>query len=171
MIRTDRLVLRPLRADDLPGLHAIMSDARAMRYWSWPAHSDLAQTKRFLDGCLRGGPDVLEYAVDLDGAFIGRVGMWQKAEIGYILRPDHWGRGLATEAVAALVRTVFHRFPGIDVLRADIDPRNLASDRLLRRLGFVLERVEEKNFLYDDAEWCDTAYFTLSRERVAQHPS
>ena len=47
-IRTERLLLRRARGDDAAAMHAIMSDAKAMRYWSTPPHRDLAETERWM---------------------------------------------------------------------------------------------------------------------------
>ncbi len=164
MIRTQRLVLRPLRADDLSALHAIFSDPRAMRYWDRPAWDDEQSTRELLAAFMKDAPDAhVEYAVERDGALIGRVGMWRCHEIGYILHPDHWEHGFATEAVAALIADVWPRFPGARTLTAELDPRNAGSVRVLEKLGFRQTGFEEKNFLYGADEWCDTAYFELAR--------
>ena len=164
MIRTARLTLRPLRADDLEPLHTILSDPRAMRYWDRPAHISIDESRRLLEAFMQEAPDQhLEYAVDLQGRFIGRVGMWKRYEIGFIFAPDHWGQGYATEAAAALIAQVWARFPEADVLTGEVDPRNTGSCRVLEKLGFALSRVGEKDFLYGGTEWCDTAYYVLPR--------
>ena len=164
MIRTARLVLRPLRPGDLDALHAITTDPRAMRYWDRPAFTSLEETHALLAAFLRDAPEAhLEYAVDLDGAFIGRVGMWKRYEIGYLLHPDHWGRGYGTEAVLALITEVWARFPEAVRLTAELDPRNTGSVRLLENCGFVRTGLVEKNFDYGGVELCDTAYYEVPR--------
>ena len=163
MIRTARLVLRPFAAGDLDALHAIFSDPRAMRHWDRPAWDDIDRTRRLLAEYRRDAPDEhIEYAVDRDGTLIGRVAMWKRYEVGYIFAPDHWGRGYATEAMEALIPEILARFPEAQTLTAELDPRNEASVRLLRRLGFVQTGLAERNFHYGD-EWTDTAYFALQR--------
>lgn len=159
-IVTPRLRLRPARATDLEALHAVLSHPRAMRYWSRAAHDDIAETRRFLRGMISTD---LEYVVERDGRCIGKAGLWQGTELGYILHPDHWGQGLAFEALAALLPDLWRRLPALDVITAEADPRNAASCRVLSKLGFVHLRTEQRNFLYDGHEWCDTAYFALSR--------
>ena len=78
MIRTRRLTLRPPRADDLEALHAVFSDPRAMRYWSQPAHDDIAQTRETLDNMIGSHADTgLEYVVERAGAVIGKAGPWR----------------------------------------------------------------------------------------------
>jgi len=76
----------------------------------------------------------------------------RRAEIGYILRRDQWGRGLAHEALTALCD---HAFVGLKLhrLEADIDPRNARSIRSVERLGFKLEgRLRERYFVGDDIQ-------------------
>ena len=164
MIRTKRLLLRPLQPQDLLPLHAILSDPKAMRYWDRPAHTALEDSRKLLEAFMRDAPDQhLEYAVTLDGAFIGRVGMWKRFEVGFLFAPAHWGRGYATEATKALIDRVFERFPDAPELTAEVDPRNIGSCRVVEKLGFVLRRVGEKDFLYGGTEWCDTAYYALPR--------
>lgn len=163
-ILTERLVLRPLRADDLDPLHAIFSNPEAMRYWDRPAWDDRDHSARLLEAFMRDAPDQhLERAIELDGRFIGRVGMWKRFEVGYILSPAHWGQGYATEALAALIPHVFAAFPEAEQLTAEVDPRNIGSRKVLQKCGFTLAHVEERNFLYGDSEWCDTAYYVLPR--------
>ena len=92
----------------------------------------------------RGG---LQWGIALDdddGRIIGTVTLCafaldhRRCEIGYALGADHWGQGLAGEAVA---RALAFAFDELDLARieADVDPRNDASIRLLERLGFQRE--------------------------------
>lgn len=164
MIATARLTLRAARADDLDDLHAIFSDARAMRWWDRPAHDDIAQTRAFLDWFGTPDPDRREeYIVELDGRCIGKAGVWRRPEIGYILHPDHWGRGYATEALRTVIPRAFARWPALDRLTAGFDPRNDASRRVLRRLGFRFAGYGMRDFLYGGTELTDTARYVLPR--------
>lgn len=163
-ISTQRLLLRPFQRADLDALIPIFSDPDVMRYWDRPAHGSAAQTQEMLDQFMRHAPDAhLEYAVELQGRLIGRVGMWRRFEVGYIFAPQTWGQGFATEALRALIADIWARFPDAPNLTAELDPRNIGSARVLEKLGFAHLRTEEKNFLYGDTEWCDTAYYELPR--------
>lgn len=164
LITTPRLILRPLRQDDLDPLHAIFSDPVAMRYWDRPEWDDRERTARLLAAFMRDAPDQhMERAIECDGQFIGRVAMWKRFEVGYILSPAHWGKGYATEALVALIPHLFANFPDADHLTAEVDPRNTGSRLVLKKCGFTCTHVEERNFLYGDSEWCDTAYYMLPR--------
>ncbi|MDJ0823714.1 MAG: GNAT family N-acetyltransferase [Paracoccaceae bacterium] len=161
--RTKRLLLRPARLDDLHPLHAIFSDPRAMRYWDRPAYEDIALTRDFLEHFIHRDWDAREeFILDLDGLCIGKAGCWRRAELGYILHPDYWRRGLMTEALTALIPRCFAKFPEEPALTAECDPRNTASAKLLEKLGFQRTSYETRNFQYGD-EWCDTAYYALPR--------
>ena len=65
------------------------------------------------------------------------------SEIGYLIGPAHWGRGVAREAVSAVISHLFAS--GTRRIFADVDPDAQASARLLERLGFVCEgRLREE---------------------------
>ena len=161
-ILTPRLHLRRARASDLNALHSVLSDARAMRYWSRPPHTDLEQTRTWLDSMIQAPPQTsCDYVVEHAGRVIGKAGCWRVPEIGYILHPDAWGQGLAQEALNAVIPKVFASFP-IDAITADVDPRNDASVKLLGRLGFIETHRAARTWLVGE-EWCDSVYFALGR--------
>ncbi len=59
-------------------------------------------------------------------------------DIGYWLMPQHWGRGLMQECLAAILRFALSLL-GVHRIHADVEPENPASTRLLERIGFVFE--------------------------------
>jgi RimJ/RimL family protein N-acetyltransferase len=161
---TPRLRLRRALSTDLDGLHAVFSQPAAMRYWSTPPHADRQQTREWLDGMIGAAPDVSDdFVVEYEGRVIGKVGCWRLPEIGYILHPDHWGRGLATEALTAVIGHIFSTRP-IAAVHADVDPRNTGSLRLLARLGFTETHRARRTWLVGE-EWCDSVYLALPRPR------
>lgn len=157
-IRTPRLLLRRARADDLDAMHAIMSDARAMRYWSSLPHENRDVTAEWFTEMLVEAPGRDLFVAEHEGRVIGRLGLWQAPEVGFIFHPDSWGQGLGYEAMSAFVAHSFAR-PELDQLTADVDPRNAA---LLHKLGFVETGTAERTFLVGD-EWCDSIYLALAR--------
>ena len=162
MIRTARLTLRRAEPRDLADLHEVMRQPAAMRYWSTLPHPDLATTGRWLERKLaEDSAGSVEFVVEHQGRVIGTAGGGILPEIGYILHPDHWGKGFATEAMRAVIDFAFANHP-VDHLMADVDPRNAASSALLRRLGFSLTGHAKNTFLVA-GEWCDSDYYTLMR--------
>lgn len=160
-LRTERLILRRAREEDLEALHAILSDPRATRYWSTPPHDSLDQTRAWLADMMAPPRLSSDFIVELGGQAIGKAGCYRLPEIGYILHPDHWGRGYAAEALGAAIPHIFTHFD-VPALLADVDPRNSASIRLLERLGF--ERTGAKARTWEvGGEWCDSVYYALKR--------
>ena len=164
-IVTPRLTLRSARPDDLEAMHAVLSDPRATRWWSTPPHETLNETRVWLDSMIANGPDQPDFVIERDGMVIGKAGFWKLPEVGYILHPDHWGQGVASEAVGAAIDHVFPTL-ALDELVADVDPGNAASIRLLERLGFV-RTGSAKATIEVGGVWMDSLYYSLSRARWA----
>ena len=158
-IRTERLLLRRAAMADAPAMHRIMSDPRAMRYWSTPPHDGLAQTETWLRSMVEGDSATSDdFVVTRDGAVIGKLGTWRLPEIGFLIDPAEWGKGYASEALGAFIE--HRRALGSAELTADVDPRNDASWRLLERHGFTETHRKARTFQVGD-EWCDSVYLRL----------
>lgn len=144
-IATARLRLRPVRPGDAETLQ-VMWARPAVRRFLWDDRVvDLAETREVL---ARNTALFASHGVGLwlvhatpDDVPMGFAGYWEfheppRLELLYGLDDRWWGRGLATEAAAALLRFGFeHR--GYDAIDASIDTPNVASARVLVRLGFA----------------------------------
>ena len=161
-LRTARLKLRRAAPDDLGALHEILSDPVAMRFWSSPPHRDLERTRAWLDGMIADGPPLSDdFVIELEGRVIGKAGCWRLPEIGYILHPRYWGQGFAAEACRAVIAHVFGAYD-LEAITADVDPRNSASLRLLKRLGFI--ETGRATATYEvEGEVSDSVYLALRR--------
>jgi len=145
--------------DDAAALHAIFSDPRPMRYWSTLAHESLAQTEEWLAGMMATDPASSDdFILEADGEVVGKLGCWRLPEVGYLLNPAAWGRGFASEAMAAFI--AHRRRSGSRELTADTDPRNGASIRLLQRHGFV-ETGRARNSWLIGGQWFDSIYWRV----------
>jgi [ribosomal protein S5]-alanine N-acetyltransferase len=168
MIKTKRLLLRRARLNDATEMHKILSNDDAMRYWSSPPHNELAQTQAWIADMVAATANASEdFIIDIDGRVAGKVGAYRLPEFGYILHPDFWSRGLATEAVRAFLRHVYLTRPDITALTTDIDPRNTASVRLVEKMGFRETGRAERTF-ETHIGWCDSVYFTIDRNGMAK---
>lgn len=161
-LRTPRLTLRRPRLDDLTAFYAILSNPLAMRYWSTLPHASIEVTRswleRMIDRSASGGED---FVIEFEGRVIGDVGAGRLPEFGFMIDPGYWGRGIATEAARAFIDYAFEATP-VDRLTADVDPRNLASLKVLEKLGFTITGTAERTFLLG-TEWCDSVYLSLPR--------
>lgn len=170
-LSTECLSLRALRADDANALFAMRSDAVAMRYWSTPPWTEMAQAEAHLRvaSAPAAGAYLRQFGIErrADGVLIGTCSLFdhsvesRRAELGYFLGRPVWGQGLAREAVTALIA---HGFGALNLNRieADVDPRNAASVRLLERLGFVREGLLRQRWIVA-GEVSDSAVYGLLR--------
>lgn len=169
MLRTERLLLRPARVSDADALHPMFCDAEAMRYWSRPPHETLAQTEDWL-ASMRAirAHEGEDFVVEHEGRVIGKAGLHRFPEIGFIFARPYWGRGLAAEALRAVVGRAFdhHR---LEAVTADVDPRNARCLGLLARLGFAETHRAERTWNVGGA-WCDSVYLRLDRGAWGARP-
>jgi ribosomal-protein-alanine N-acetyltransferase len=147
VLQGSRVRLRAQRADDVPALFALYSDPQVMRYWSAAPFTELEQAQdkfEFHDRGVRSGEFAQWGIVRDDDALIGTCSLFElsmadrRASFGYALASAHWGNGYALEAARLVVGHAFEVM-ALRRLEADVDPRNLASLRLLDRLGFTRE--------------------------------
>ena len=159
-LRTQRLLLRRATMDDVDAMHRLLSDPVAMRYWSSLPHSDREETYRWVESMVEADLAISDdFIVTLNGAVVGKLGAWRLPEVGFLIDPEHWGQGIATEGMAAFIDR--RRALGSTELKADVDPRNLASLRLLKRHGFVECGRAAGTWQIGD-ELCDSVYLKLS---------
>ncbi len=194
-LTTPRLQLRALQPADAEALFEIFSDPRAMQYWSTPpwttpqqAVERIEQDTAWLEQGAALRLAVMPHATpvpaangegevqDAGAAVIGTVSLFafdaasQRAEIGYMLAPRAWGRGLMQEALQALVTYAFGVL-GLRRLEADIDPRNQRSARLLERLGFRHEGLLRERWAVAGEVSDSAMYGLLAREWRAAPPT
>jgi ribosomal-protein-alanine N-acetyltransferase len=168
-LRTDRLLLRPLCAADAPAIYAIRADPTVMRYASSPPLTSLDQAAAFIarenagnaaGESLRLGLQRVEDDILIGTCLLFHINpQCRRAEIGYELRTDAWGRGYMHEALLALLRLGFSEL-ALNRIEADIDPRNAASARSLERLGFSKEGHLRQRWIVN-GEVSDSAFYGL----------
>lgn len=174
ILATPRLTLRPLRKEDAQTLFAIWSDEVAMRYFSFLAMTCPSQAEdrvaRKLLTSANGEELICVLESRATGEVLGECALFhadhqcRRAEIGFALQRRHWGSGYMYEAASALVE---HAFGTLELRRieADIDPRNVASARLLERLGFVREGLLRERWMVGDEVSDSALYGLLGRDR------
>ena len=151
-LETENLILRPFKDDDVDDYFGVLDSPEVRRWLHIPEsldRSDAWQQMAWFVGQreLRGtGHWALEEKKS--GQFVGRAGLhrperhdWPGVEVGWLLHPDYWGRGYATEAGAVAVRYGFEDLQ-VDKLFSCILPENHRSQAVAKRLGF--EFLEER---------------------------
>lgn len=156
VLRTARLLLRPLVADDAPAVFAYARRPEVSRWCTWDRHATLSDSEGFLawNARLDGMEQIPSWALESlqDGALLGTGGWaWRDphtgtGEIGYVLSPESWGKGFATEAVAEILLWGAANLGLTQAIARTMLP-NTASMRVLEKVGFRRVRDEPSGFL------------------------
>jgi RimJ/RimL family protein N-acetyltransferase len=176
-LRTERLVLRTMTADDVDDIHAYQARPDVCRYLMFEPRTrdEVVEkvAKHSQARTLNGDGDYWQLAVEHAGRVIGDVYFTIKSvasatgEIGWTLHPDCTGNGYMTEAASAVLDIAFGRL-ALHRVRAVLDPRNSASVALCLRLGMRAEAHYVEDLWFKGA-WGDTAiYAILDREWTAR---
>jgi RimJ/RimL family protein N-acetyltransferase len=145
-LTTPRLILRAHRLTDLDDLAVFHGDERTTRYIPWPVRSRddtrTALLKKLSQDRAPAGGDWLVLAIEerASGRVIGEVDLRRgpvgHADIGYVVRRDREGQGMAFEAVREILRLAEEDL-GVTTVDAHIEPGNTASERFAERHGFI----------------------------------
>jgi ribosomal-protein-alanine N-acetyltransferase len=158
VLETERLLLRKMRLDDAEAMFAYASDPEVTRYVLWDTHRSIEDSEDFLrlatEGYERGDFGGWGVVLKDSGAFIGTCGMdagyapeHARAELGYVLSREYWGRGLMSEAVRAVIRFGFERLE-LNRLEARCIAENVASARVMEKAGMSYEgTLREREFI------------------------
>jgi ribosomal-protein-alanine N-acetyltransferase len=147
-LHTARLRLRPFGDADADALFALHSKASVLRYWDAPPWRERGRAGRFIAACRQMAQEGTGARLAVDrlpgGPFIGWCSLtrWnpdhRSASLGYCFDEAAWGHGYATEAARGLLRWAFGTL-NLNRVQAETDTRNVASARVLEKLGFVRE--------------------------------
>jgi ribosomal-protein-alanine N-acetyltransferase len=171
-LSSGQVVLREWQPDDAADLFVWRSDPEVQRFNSAPMQ-DVAEAAELIK-MMRSGYAAhlsIHWAVALAGnpRAIGLFGfsLWDRfhnrAEVGYDLRRDDWGRGIATQALQALLEFGFTRMH-LNRVEAQTIADNHESVRLLQRIGFRREGLRRAYSLEDDGIYHDGAIYGLLRD-------
>lgn len=143
---TDRMLVRRIGPDDVTALfESYASDPEATRYLSWPTHTSPAQTQQFVDHTIDSWDSGSEFTwapvphgqTELIGALSAAMTP-HGVEIGYVLSPSWWGKGLMVEAVTALMKWLRDQ-PDVFRIWAYCHVDHQRSVRVLERSGMAYE--------------------------------
>lgn len=154
------------------------SSDHVLRYWDSPPWKERARAEAFIEACelMADEASGIRLAVDLasDGSFIGWCSLvrwnhvFRSASMGYCFSDAAWGHGYATEAGRALLEWAFDAMD-LNRVQAETDTRNLASARVLEKLGFAREGTLREDCIVD-GEISDSWVFGLLRREWAAQP-
>lgn len=165
-LKTKRLTIRPLENADLKAFFAVTGDTVVMRFVGDNQPLSLELTQRWIEVSQRNyatkGYGCMAVIETSSTDFIGYCGLvvgedTNAPELIYAFKPSVWGKGYATEAAHAMLEFGLVDC-GLDVIEATADPDNLASVRILEKLGFTWTRT------HVDVHGLPTAFFKLETQ-------
>lgn len=149
VIETRRLLLRRFTVDDAEAYWPLVSDPDVLRYVGEPAITSLDAVRELLENRPLRDYRLYGYGrmacIDRDsGRLIGFSGLkylddMDETDIGYRFLPEAWGKGYATESAAAVLAVQSAQL-GLRRVIGLVEPDNLASARVLKKLGLTFER-------------------------------
>lgn len=147
-LETSRLILRPVTPDDAADVFSYLSKPEVVAHMGLEPFTSLEDARgeiAWYDSILKEGTGQ-RFGITLKGedviigscGFLNRSEKHHRAEVGFELSSDHWGHGIAGEALEAVVAYGFREL-GFMRIEALVEPENRASMRLLERHGFLQE--------------------------------
>ena len=157
-LHTPRLLLRPATQADTPFILKLFSRSETNKYSGFEDIVTPAEAAEMYEGYLKPGfPTHFRVVIELKKTCepIGTIGLYlyskknRRAEIGYDMLKEHWGRGLMAEAVEEILR---HGFEVLNLNRveATTDSKNVASVHVLERASFKLEGLLRERYIYKE---------------------
>jgi RimJ/RimL family protein N-acetyltransferase len=171
-LRTEKIVLRPWRADDLDAMVSALQDPEIPRWTTVPERYGVEEGRLFLDASAQGWADGTSAhfaVVDAeDERLLGSIGARfheeGAARVGYWTVRDARGRGLATEALRLVSRWVLTNL-SVERLELFTEPGNVRSQRVAEKAGFTREGLLRR-YLVVKGQRRDCVLFSLLREEL-----
>ena len=174
-LETPRLILREFRADDFDDLYAMQCRPESVRY---EPDKDAAGVRAYLEGAARAAlvdPRThyrLAITIRPNDTACGLIGlalnfdMTRDWEIGWMVHPDEWGKGYASEAARRVLAFAFSELDAHRVI-AFCDAENRASERVMQKLGMRREAHMLQTRLLR-GEWRDELLYAVLESEWAR---
>ena len=175
---TDRLILRKMTPNDAEAVFTYASDPEVTRYVVWETHRSIEDSKALLDLVTSkyesGGEPEWGIVYKGDHRFVGTCGIvsWEpyhaRAELGYALSRDYWGRGFVAEAVRAMISFGFKEM-NLNRIEARCIAENTASARVMEKAGMLYEGTLRQRELIKGEHRDMKVYSILRDERRGRY--
>lgn len=169
VLESSRLSLRKLLPADAKDFYQMRSDSELMKYIDKPRMKNIAEARALIkqmekDSLLGNG---INWGITRkeEDQLIGTIGFWRmdkpnyRAEVGYMIKTEHQGKGLVTEALQLAIDFAFKKMH-LHSIEANINPMNERSRNLLVKNGFKKEAYFCENYFYD-GKFIDSEIYSL----------
>ncbi|MBE6627633.1 MAG: GNAT family N-acetyltransferase [Ruminococcaceae bacterium] len=155
-LKTPRLTMRKMLVADTADMYDYACRQDVTKYLTWNPHPDRAYTKEYLQylGSRYAVGMFYDWAIiyDHDSKMVGTCGFTSfnctsdSAEVGYVLNPDYWGKGIAVEALTGVLRFGFEELK-LHRIEAKFIEENKRSLRVMEKVGMTFEGVLREGML------------------------
>lgn len=172
IIKTDRLILRPLTDNDAAEMFKNWTwDSRVSKYCRWHPHKSIKETKELLKMYKRQAENGFDFrwgiTLKKDNNLIGVIDVIdfsedkKTAEVGYVLSFDCWNNGYLTEALKSVITELFNS--GIEKVIADHHIENIASGRVMEKCGMIFTHFSKAKAKFGSDELCDVKCYEIKK--------
>ena len=170
VLETERLILREHSLTDAETLYAMRTNETVMKYIDRERPKNLMEIKTFITTFNEGFENGKNLAwvmalKERPNHMIGSIGYWQidqanhRAEIGYMLHPDYWRKGIISEGLKTTIDFGFNEM-NLHTIKANINVENEASRQILIKHGFVKEAHFKQDYYFRE-QFLDTEVYGL----------
>lgn len=173
IIKTERLILRQITNDDAPEILFLRSNKDVMQYIDRPPITTVEEAiqwvQKITDDVVNNNGITWAISLKDDPALIGTIGFWNtdkehhRAEIGYMLHPQHHRKGIVQEAMTVTLEYAFNTMH-LHSIEANVNKDNVASMKLLEKNNFVQEAYFRENY-YFNGQFLDSVIYSLLTPR------
>ena len=166
---SERLLFRSIGLDDANDILLIRSNDKVMKYMDVPRHYSINDSEKLIQTVLESYKNetgitwaIIEKPSDTFIGYIGFIRIFSdhcRAEIGYALKPEYWGKGYMYETINRIAAFGFEEMR-LHSIEANVNPLNEKSKKVLERVGFKKEAYFRENYLFD-GKFLDSVIYSL----------
>jgi len=164
-LTTPRLILRKFKKSDAPDILEYGSDPETLKFLVWDGLKTTEDAVAAIVNAYWSCPGF--YAIEFEGKCIGCMDIrlkpdHHKASFGYVLNRNYWGRGIMTEALAALLKFAFEKLK-LNRVESCHYPGNEGSGRVMQKCGMIYEGTARQRELVKGV-FQDTVHYAITRD-------
>lgn len=169
MPKPDSVIIRPIRAEDIPAFHKTMTHPGVSRTTlQLPAYELLTYEERYS----KGSPNGHRFVAEADGEVVGNIGMFisnnprmaHSAGLGMSVHPDYWGMGIGSMLMETVL-DLADNWLNLKRVELDVNIDNPAAVRLYQNFGFEIEGTKRFH-AFGDGRWADSYFMGRIKETI-----
>jgi RimJ/RimL family protein N-acetyltransferase len=172
---SERLLFRKILLNDAKALFNIRTNKEVMKFMDTDPLKSISDSEKLIksvDEAFKNGAGISWGIIEKSSSkFIGYYGFWKmipehcRAEIGYALDPDYWGKGYMLETLKAMIKFGFNEI-NLHSIEANVNPDNKSSRKALEKIGFKKEAYFRENFLFNNKFGDSVIYSLLEKDLI-----